>query len=114
MDDTDPCGHQAEASLDVQTACVNVYSWLGDLIHSVYGEDGMDDRFSERQNIETFALNNREFKHDSRVDVTDPSDDFSPDEVGVPMPSCVVMSAGPGSAPGALSYSYNKVSKVYT
>ncbi|KAJ3531878.1 hypothetical protein NM688_g7508 [Phlebia brevispora] len=44
----------------------------------VYGEDGMDSAFIERQNIETFALANREFEHDYRVDVTDPSGGFLP------------------------------------
>ncbi|KZT09014.1 beta and beta-prime subunits of DNA dependent RNA-polymerase [Laetiporus sulphureus 93-53] len=51
---------------------------LGDLIQFVYGEDGMDGAFIERQNIETFALNNREFEHNYRVDVTDPSGGFLP------------------------------------
>ncbi|PCH33167.1 RNA polymerase II large subunit [Wolfiporia cocos MD-104 SS10] len=51
---------------------------LGDLVQFVYGEDGMDGAFIERQNIETFALNNREFEHNYRVDVTDPSGGFLP------------------------------------
>lgn len=51
---------------------------LGDLIQFVYGEDGMDGAFIEKQNIETYALNNREFEHDYRVDVTDPSGGFLP------------------------------------
>ncbi|KIP04024.1 hypothetical protein PHLGIDRAFT_76648 [Phlebiopsis gigantea 11061_1 CR5-6] len=51
---------------------------LGDLIQFVYGEDGMDGAFIERQNIDTFAMNNREFEHDYRVDVTDPSGGFLP------------------------------------
>ncbi|KAH9949477.1 beta and beta-prime subunits of DNA dependent RNA-polymerase [Amylocystis lapponica] len=51
---------------------------LGDLIQFVYGEDGMDGAFIERQNIETFALPNREFEHYYRVDVTDPSGGFLP------------------------------------
>ncbi|KDQ53026.1 hypothetical protein JAAARDRAFT_197811 [Jaapia argillacea MUCL 33604] len=51
---------------------------LGDLIQFVYGEDGMDGAFIERQNIETYALNNREFEHNYRVDVTDPSGGFLP------------------------------------
>ncbi|KAI0075928.1 beta and beta-prime subunits of DNA dependent RNA-polymerase [Panus rudis PR-1116 ss-1] len=51
---------------------------LGDLIQFVYGEDGMDGAFIERQNIETFALTDREFEHDYRVDVTDPSGGFLP------------------------------------
>ncbi|KAH9891211.1 beta and beta-prime subunits of DNA dependent RNA-polymerase [Cubamyces lactineus] len=51
---------------------------LGDLIQFIYGEDGMDGAFIERQNIETFALNNAQFEHDYRVDVTDPSGGFLP------------------------------------
>ena len=51
---------------------------LGDLIQFIYGEDGMDGAFIERQNIETFALNNAQFEHDFRVDVTDPSGGFLP------------------------------------
>ena len=51
---------------------------LGDLIQFVYGEDGMDGAFIERQNIETFALNDVQFEHDYRVDVTDPSGGFLP------------------------------------
>ena len=51
---------------------------LGDLIQFVYGEDGMDGAFIERQNIETYALNNLEFEHDYRVDVTDPLGRFMP------------------------------------
>ncbi|KAI0757559.1 beta and beta-prime subunits of DNA dependent RNA-polymerase [Daedaleopsis nitida] len=51
---------------------------LGDLIQFIYGEDGMDGAFIERQNIETFALNNLQFEHDYRVDVTDPSGGFLP------------------------------------
>jgi len=46
---------------------------LGDLIQLVYGDDGA---FIERQNIETFSLDNREFEHNYCVDVTDPSADF--------------------------------------
>ncbi|KII94419.1 hypothetical protein PLICRDRAFT_36689 [Plicaturopsis crispa FD-325 SS-3] len=51
---------------------------LGDLIQFVYGEDGMDGAFIERQNIDTFALNNAQFEHNYRVDVTDPSGGFLP------------------------------------
>jgi len=51
---------------------------LDNPIQFVHGEDGMDGVFIERQNIEEFALNNREFKHNYRVDVTDPSDGFLP------------------------------------
>ncbi|KAL6301005.1 beta and beta-prime subunits of DNA dependent RNA-polymerase [Sparassis latifolia] len=51
---------------------------LGDLIQFVYGEDGMDGAFIERQQLETYNLNNREFEHDYRVDVTDPSGGFLP------------------------------------
>lgn len=49
---------------------------LGDLIQFVYGEDGMDGAFIERQNIETFGLNDKEFEHNYRVDVTDPAAGF--------------------------------------
>jgi len=49
---------------------------LGDLIQFVYGKDGMDGAFIEKQTIETFALNDREFEHNYRVDVTDPSGGF--------------------------------------
>jgi len=51
---------------------------LGDLIQLVYGEDCMDGAFIEKQTIETFALNDREFEHNYRVDVTDPSGGFLP------------------------------------
>lgn len=43
---------------------------LGDLIQFVYGEDGMDGAFIERQSVETFAMNSREFEHNYKVDVT--------------------------------------------
>ncbi|KAF8885266.1 hypothetical protein CPB84DRAFT_1850463 [Gymnopilus junonius] len=51
---------------------------LGDLIQFVYGEDGMDGAFIEKQTIETFGLSNREFEHNYRVDVTDPAGGFLP------------------------------------
>lgn len=51
---------------------------LGDVLQFVYGEDGMDGAFIERQRIETFHLNNREFEHNYRVDVTDPAGGFLP------------------------------------
>ncbi|KAJ7596384.1 DNA-directed RNA polymerase II, subunit 1 [Mycena floridula] len=51
---------------------------LGDLIQFTYGEDGMDAAFIEKQNIDTFTLNNKEFEHNYRVDVTDPSGGFLP------------------------------------
>ena len=51
---------------------------LGDVLQFVYGEDGMDGAFIERQRIETFHLNNREFEHQYRVDVTDPAGGFLP------------------------------------
>ncbi|EIN13283.1 beta and beta-prime subunits of DNA dependent RNA-polymerase [Punctularia strigosozonata HHB-11173 SS5] len=51
---------------------------LGDLIQFVYGEDGMDGAFIERQNIETFALSDLDFEHQYRVDVTDPQGGFLP------------------------------------
>jgi DNA-directed RNA polymerase II subunit RPB1 len=45
------------------------------LIQFVYGEDGMDGAFIERQNIDTFS---KEFEHNYRVDVTDPVGGFLP------------------------------------
>jgi DNA-directed RNA polymerase II subunit RPB1 len=51
---------------------------LGDVLQFVYGEDGMDGAFIERQRIETFHLGNREFEHNYRVDVTDPAGGFLP------------------------------------
>ncbi|KAJ7447345.1 RNA polymerase II largest subunit [Mycena galericulata] len=49
---------------------------LGDLIQFVYGEDGMDGAFIEKQSVDTFALNDEEFKHQNRVDVTDEKGGF--------------------------------------
>ncbi|TFK37902.1 hypothetical protein BDQ12DRAFT_698861 [Crucibulum laeve] len=51
---------------------------LGDRIKFVYGEDGMDGIYIEKQTIEIFRLNNREFEHNYRIDVTDPAGDFLP------------------------------------
>ncbi|KAL0059361.1 DNA-directed RNA polymerase II core subunit rpo21 [Marasmius tenuissimus] len=51
---------------------------LGDLIQFVYGEDGMDGAFIEKQSTDTFGLNDKEFEHNYRVDVTDPSGGFLP------------------------------------
>jgi DNA-directed RNA polymerase II subunit RPB1 len=51
---------------------------LGDVLQFVYGEDGMDGAYIERQRIETFHLNNEEFEHNYRVDVTDPAGGFLP------------------------------------
>ncbi len=51
---------------------------LGDVIQFVYGEDGMDACFIEEQSIRTFILNDREFEHRYRVDVTDPKGGFLP------------------------------------
>ncbi|KZT68820.1 DNA-directed RNA polymerase II, subunit 1 [Daedalea quercina L-15889] len=67
-------------ALEDVTVCYDgtVRNSLGDLIQFVYGEDGMDGAFIERQSIETFALNDREFTHNYRVDVTDPSGGFLP------------------------------------
>ena len=51
----------------------------------VYGEDGMDGAFIERQSIKTFGLNDTDFEHRYRVDVTDPSGGFLPSvlQVGI-------------------------------
>jgi DNA-directed RNA polymerase II subunit RPB1 len=51
---------------------------LGDLVQFVYGEDGMDGAFIEKQNIETFGLNDKEFEHNYRVDVTLSAGGFLP------------------------------------
>ncbi|KIK43849.1 hypothetical protein CY34DRAFT_803352 [Suillus luteus UH-Slu-Lm8-n1] len=58
---------------------------LGDLIQFVYGEDGMDGAFIERQKIETFGLDNEAFEHNYRVDVTDGKNGFLPNtlQIGV-------------------------------
>jgi DNA-directed RNA polymerase II subunit RPB1 len=60
--------------------CYNgtVRNLLGDLIQFVYGEDGMDGAFIKRKNIDTFSLNDKEFEHNYRVDVTDPVGGFLP------------------------------------
>ena len=53
---------------------------LGDLIQFVFGEDGMDITFIEEQSItgKTYFLNDREFEHKYRVDVTLPTGGFLP------------------------------------
>jgi DNA-directed RNA polymerase II subunit RPB1 len=50
---------------------------LGDLIQFVYGEDGMDGAFIERQCIDTYELSDRLFERTYRVDVTDRAGGFS-------------------------------------
>ena len=66
-------------ALEDVTVCYDgtVRNSLGDLIQFVYGEDGMDGAFIERQNIVMFSLNNKEFEH-NRVDVTDPVGGYLP------------------------------------
>ncbi|KAJ7151696.1 DNA-directed RNA polymerase II, subunit 1 [Mycena filopes] len=44
----------------------------------VYGEDGMDAAFIEKQNIDGFATSDDSFRHDYRVDVTDEKSGFAP------------------------------------
>jgi DNA-directed RNA polymerase II subunit RPB1 len=51
---------------------------LGDLIQFIYGEDGMDGAFIERQKIDTFGMSDKEFEHQYRVDVTDKEGGFLP------------------------------------
>jgi DNA-directed RNA polymerase II subunit RPB1 len=74
-------------ALEDVTVCYDgtVRNSLGDLIQFVYGEDGMDGAFIERQSIKTFAMNDREFEHKYRVDVMDPAGGFLPGvlQVGV-------------------------------
>jgi hypothetical protein len=42
---------------------------LGDLIRWIYGEDGVDGAFIEKQTIETIELNDRDFERNYHVDV---------------------------------------------
>lgn len=51
---------------------------LGDLIQFAYGEDGMDGAFIERQRVDTFGLNDKQFDHNYRVDVTSVDGGFTP------------------------------------
>ncbi|KAF9488926.1 beta and beta-prime subunits of DNA dependent RNA-polymerase [Pleurotus eryngii] len=53
-----------------------VRSSLGNLIQFVYGEDGMDGAFIEKQNIATFGVNHVQFKHNYHVDIVDPTGGF--------------------------------------
>jgi DNA-directed RNA polymerase II subunit RPB1 len=50
---------------------------LGDLVQFVYGEDGMDGAFIERQYIDSYGYNNKLFERTYRVDVTDPEGGFA-------------------------------------
>ncbi|KAH8822372.1 beta and beta-prime subunits of DNA dependent RNA-polymerase [Flagelloscypha sp. PMI_526] len=56
---------------------------LGDLVQFVYGEDGMDGAFIEKQRYEIYAISDREFEHRYRVDVTDPAGGFMPGQLQV-------------------------------
>ncbi|KAF7371316.1 DNA-directed RNA polymerase subunit [Mycena sanguinolenta] len=49
---------------------------LGDVIQFVYGEDGMDGAFIEKQDVPTFACADSAFQHDYRVDVMDGENGF--------------------------------------
>ncbi|KAF8124475.1 hypothetical protein EV363DRAFT_1540617 [Boletus edulis] len=49
-------------------------NFLGDLIQFIYGEDGMDGTFIERQKIETFGMSDREFEHNYQVYMMDKED----------------------------------------
>lgn len=51
---------------------------LGDLIQFVCREYGIDSAFIEKQTIKTFHLNDREFEHNYRLDVADPTGGFLP------------------------------------
>ncbi|EJD55108.1 beta and beta-prime subunits of DNA dependent RNA-polymerase [Auricularia subglabra TFB-10046 SS5] len=61
-------------ALEDVTVCYDgtVRNSLGDLIQFIYGEDGMDGAFIERQTIESFHIDNKRFEVKYRVDVTDP------------------------------------------
>jgi hypothetical protein len=58
---------------------------LGGLVQWTYGEDVINGAFIEKQTIETFGLNDREFEHNYPGDVTDPAGGFLPGvlQVGV-------------------------------
>jgi DNA-directed RNA polymerase II subunit RPB1 len=51
---------------------------FGGLVQWIYGEDGMDGAFIEKQTIETFGLNDCESEHNYCVDVRDPAGGFLP------------------------------------
>ncbi|KAF7340221.1 DNA-directed RNA polymerase subunit [Mycena venus] len=51
---------------------------LGDLIQFVYGEDGMDGAFIEKQNVDTFACDDATFRKNYKVDVTEGNSGFKP------------------------------------
>ncbi|KAF8442027.1 hypothetical protein L210DRAFT_854519 [Boletus edulis BED1] len=53
-------------------------NFLGDLIQFIYGEDGMDGTFIERQKIETFGMSDREFEHNYQVYMMDKEGGFLP------------------------------------
>ena len=71
---------QLVKALEDVTVCYDgtVHNLLGDLIQFVYDEDSMDGMSIERQNIDMFSLNNKEFKHNYQVDVTDPVGGYLP------------------------------------
>ncbi|KAJ6451309.1 DNA-directed RNA polymerase II, subunit 1 [Mycena sanguinolenta] len=50
---------------------------LGDVIQFIYGEDGMDGGFVEKQDVRTFACADSAFRHDYRVDVMDGENGFT-------------------------------------
>jgi DNA-directed RNA polymerase II subunit RPB1 len=56
---------------------------LGDLIQFVYGDDGMDGAFIEKQRYETFLISDSEFEHRYRVDVTRKDGGFMPGKLQV-------------------------------
>lgn len=51
---------------------------LGDILQFIYGEDGIDGAFIERQSVATYHLSNAAFERKYRVDVTDPQFDLHP------------------------------------
>ncbi|OJA20796.1 hypothetical protein AZE42_12103 [Rhizopogon vesiculosus] len=53
-----------------------LHNSLGDLVQFMYGENGMDRAFIERQKTNTFSLNNEAFEHNYRVDVVDRKNGF--------------------------------------
>ncbi|KAH7103209.1 beta and beta-prime subunits of DNA dependent RNA-polymerase [Auriculariales sp. MPI-PUGE-AT-0066] len=56
---------------------------LGDLIQFLYGEDGMDGAFIERQGIDHFGLDDKSFDRKYRVDLMDSKHGFKPGSLAV-------------------------------
>ncbi|KAH8797388.1 RNA polymerase Rpb1, domain 6-domain-containing protein [Flagelloscypha sp. PMI_526] len=77
--------HQLVKVLEDVMVCYDgtVRNSLGDLVQFVYGEDGMDGAFIEKQRYEIYAISDREFEHRYRIDVADPAGGFMPGQLQV-------------------------------